>query len=299
MVAEPPAAQILFVTHDGAVSMPAPLYRCSAGAGGCLGTRRLHPVEVGCFPSTPQLPTVWYDLQLLQLAHNLKTAAALACNALVQALARQHGDNGFDAAVSAAALQHIGTALEHWYAAQCQATSPSGLGVTGISSDPCGRCPCCHRTCASASADACLGLKRFRNVARASQGLAPANLQTPFVAEAQVQQQLERHGKLDPAALERPACADFKAASTDTRRAALYDRMGVAAVVCRHGFVLTACSLFTEENHTYYLIMVDELLRYYGGSGPQPAAGDAATRQRHVGVLHVDIACQFEATLRR
>jgi hypothetical protein len=49
-----------------------------------------------------------------------------------------------------------------------------------------------------------------------------------------------------------PACSNFKAAAVTAADAPKYDRTGVAAFMCRHGFVLSACIMTGPENFTYY-----------------------------------------------
>ena len=42
-------------------------------------------------------------------------------------------------------------------------------------------------------------------------------------------------------------CSDFRADKEDGKKSASFDRTGVLAVGCRHGFVLAMCNLFTGE----------------------------------------------------
>ena len=42
-------------------------------------------------------------------------------------------------------------------------------------------------------------------------------------------------------------CSDFRADKEDGKKSASFDRTGVLAVGCRHGFVLAMCNLFTSE----------------------------------------------------
>lgn len=121
--------------------------------------------------------------------------------------------------------------------------------------------------------------------------LAPLNKQTCFIPEAEVQAKLEALGKMPSLQLQAPVCAAFKAdvpkpRAPDTKAA--YDRYGVAAFVCRHEFMVVSCSLFTHENHGYYLLMMDKLLEEFGPGS-----------ERQLDVAFMDIACQFESSLRQ
>ncbi len=63
----------------------------------------------------------------------------------------------------------------------------------------------------------------------------------------------------------------------------VFDIMGMAALVCRHEFVMTAVNLFTEENFAYYDIMLADVLQQY-----------SQENGRRLQCFFLDIACQFK-----
>ncbi len=71
-----------------------------------------------------------------------------------------------------------------------------------------------------------------------------------------------------------------------------YDRTGVAAILCRHGFVMRACTMFGPENFTYYEFMLSDSLKAY-------CAQDARVAGRSLKFVYVDVACKMENMLER
>ncbi|KAG2435357.1 hypothetical protein HXX76_007430 [Chlamydomonas incerta] len=105
-----------------------------------------------------------------------------------------------------------------------------------------------------------------------------------WVPEEAVATRLEQRQKLARVEaglqLEGAACSDFKAAKEASSRTANYDRMGVAALVCRHGFVVSMASLMTPENFVYYELLLEAVA----------AKMDLAA----VKAVFLDVACKFE-----
>ncbi len=110
--------------------------------------------------------------------------------------------------------------------------------------------------------DACLGITRLRAAGSSSHELRPFFTDGPFLSNALVQHHVAERQNLDVNLLT-PACADFQAVGSLGRRSKYFDIMGMAALVCRHEFVMTAVNLFTEENFAYYDLMLAEVLKQY------------------------------------
>jgi hypothetical protein len=62
---------------------------------------------------------------------------------------------------------------------------------------------------------------------------------------------------------------------------------GVAAFICRHGFVMRAVTMTTAENYTYYEVMLEDILRAYNKEG------------RQLSFVFVDVACRMDRMLGR
>lgn len=104
--------------------------------------------------------------------------------------------------------------------------------------------------------------------------------------EGVVQQRLEQRKKISKEVdLDAASCADFKAAKVAGIRSAHYDRMGIAAFVCRHGFVASMASLMTPENFVYYEVLLE--------------AVNKKMALEDVDVAFLDVACKFEAYYER
>lgn len=94
------------------------------------------------------------------------------------------------------------------------ATRAVGMrGVRRVCGGPGHVCPCCWRTCIAAIADACLGLTQLRSAGRASDFLQAILPYSPFIPNAEVKAHLAERKQMDPAALERPMCSQFTAAT--------------------------------------------------------------------------------------
>ncbi|GLC39795.1 hypothetical protein PLESTM_000942800 [Pleodorina starrii] len=107
-----------------------------------------------------------------------------------------------------------------------------------------------------------------------------------FVPEAVVRDRLEQRRKFaSEVHLDAASCSDFKAAKFMGSRNAFYDRMGVAAFVCRHGFVASMASLMTPENFVYYEVMLEAL--------------NEKMALEEVDVIFLDVACKFEGYYNR
>lgn len=75
------------------------------------------------------------------------------------------------------------------------------------------QCPACYKTCVAAMADACVGLTQLKAAGRATDFLEPQRNHSPFMGDPGVKDLLLERKRLDPAALERPLCAEFAAAA--------------------------------------------------------------------------------------
>ena len=107
--------------------------------------------------------------------------------------------------------------------------------------------------------------------------------QGPFISDEAVQHMLEQQRNLPADLWQHVSCVDFKAVGTLGRRAGVLDVLGMAALVCRHEFTMVACNLFTEENFSYYDLMLSQVLKQYTeGNG------------RRLVCFFLDIACQFK-----
>ena len=82
--------------------------------------------------------------------------------------------------------------------------------------------------------------------------------------------------------------SSFKADKVFGGRREQYDQLGIAAVVCRHEFVLSMCSMPTDENFTYYNVMFADLLNSY-----------CAQNERSIQFMFMDIACRLAPTYRK
>lgn len=146
------------------------------------------------------------------------------------------------------------------------------------------QCPCCWRTCQAAMGDACLGIVRLRAAASNSHSLQPFHSNGPFLCDDVVRNFVASRQKINIDLLTSPACAEFQAIGSLGRRSKVFDVMGLAAIVCRHEFVMVCVNLFTEENFAYYDLMLEHLLAQYPGKDG---------KQLHC--FFLDIACQFKA----
>jgi hypothetical protein len=154
-------------------------------------------------------------------------------------------------------------------------------------------CPACWRTCVAVCADSCMGMRRFSQSAPNQRGHEPLISSTPFMSEATVAAaQARRSDAADSSEASAAACSDFKAADPSAAEAKKYDRTGVTAFLCRHGFVMRACTMRGPENFTYYETMLIDILKAY--CGPQASAAG-----RSLKFIYVDVACKMEAMLKR
>ena len=276
-----PRGCVFYIGLNGAVTVPRPSFRCSR----CSYVLRLHPSDVGCFPSSPDSPGAWFDTTLLDFIHDMRTRAPYSAgntSAILQhlscggpAVPRTYAD----AAVSAAT---------HWAFVQGNmAAEVLGLesGPLDGQAGPWAECPCCWRRCPMLSTDACLGFRRFRKSAASSLLLQPLSTGDLFIPAATVRARLAQRKGTQSALLEPGACADFKAAKLFGRRHAHYDQLGIAAIVCAHGFVVSMTNLYTPENFTYYELLLE--------------SANSKVGLDNVDVLFMDVACSFEVYYKR
>jgi hypothetical protein len=127
-----------------------------------------------------------------------------------------------------------------------------------------------------------VGITRLRAAGSSSHALQPFFTDGPFLSNALVQHHVAECQNLDVNLLT-PARADFQAVGSLGRRSKYFDIMGMAALVCRHEFVMTAVNLFTEENFAYYDLMLADVLKQY-----------SQENGRHLQCFFLDIACQFK-----
>jgi hypothetical protein len=162
--------------------------------------------------------------------------------------------------------------------------TPLEPGVSG--------CPCCYKTCVAACGDACMGMARFSKCAQRQEDLLPIGDYSAFVPDAKVAlAQEQRKARLASGAKDQieplQTCSDFKAATSGAKTSQVYDITGVAAFVCRHGFVLRAATMTSAENYTYYEVQLEDILRWYSAPG------------RQLCFIFVDVACRMQPTLNR
>ncbi len=262
-----------YITVTGSITVDMPHYKCR----GCSFERWIGPAEIGCFPSTPQRTAAFYDEELLKLTDTIRLKSAYSATALAGVLEELHKSNGLQSKCST--LEALSTAALHWANTQellrsesCAADAAPVDGGNNWSD-----CPACSRGCVALSGDACLGLRRFAAAASSSMDLQPLVQPSPFLPEADVAERLHAYNPKYQIGEDSASCGNFKAATVTGRKAANYDRMGIAALVCRHGFVVNACSLMTNENFLYYEVLLEEAL--------------ARVRPKAV---FLDVACKFE-----
>ncbi|EFJ39608.1 hypothetical protein VOLCADRAFT_100765 [Volvox carteri f. nagariensis] len=297
---------VRFVAVQGSIEAPYPCFRCRHCPAQLPFVRQVHPLEIGCFPSTPDRPVAWFDWGLMQQVCFLRAESPCSASAYSKMLQRQHAINGLP--TPAGIADAVGTAAAHWDRVQSLMRTCELLGVDDIlalepsnatrgasTSDAAagavaaaggGRwmdCPACWRQCVAVSGDACLGLRHFKAAASGSLDLQPLAAGDLFISEKLVMERLKERGKMaDPDAV---SCSKFKAAKVFGRRAANYDRLGVAAFACRHGFVPAMVSLHTEEDFVYYEVLLEALKQRM----------DLAS----VKAVFLDVACKFEGYYKR
>lgn len=118
---------ILLCSLGGSVSVPFPVLSCEE----CNAQMRVHPLDVDCFPSSPISPSVWYDQQLIQFAHQLQIAGALALGKLVQAILGLHSTNGCTTPKSA--FKGLAAALLQWAAMKAAVQQEISEGMQTLS----------------------------------------------------------------------------------------------------------------------------------------------------------------------
>ena len=143
----------------------------------------------------------------------------------------------------------------------------------------------------------------MRSAACNMHNIQPFHANGPFIPDEDVQHFLENQrdlpsdlwqpvscidfkavGTLGRSDLWQPvSCIDSKAVGTLGRRAGVLDILGMAALVCRHEFTMIVANLFTEENFSYYDIMLSQVSQQY-----------AEGEDRRLVCLFLDIACQFK-----
>ena len=173
----------------------------------------------------------------------------------------------------------------HFAGAQSEANKLDNLEVPGMfAKQPASwqRCPCSWRTCQAVMGDACLGMTRLRAAATNSHSLLPFHTNGLFIPDEDVRQHVATRQNMDVNLLT-PCCAHFQAVGSLSKRSKHFDIMGIAALVCRHEFVMAAVNLFTEENFAYYDIMLDRLLKQY-----------SEENGKQLICFFLDIACQFK-----
>lgn len=181
-------------------------------------------------------------------------------------------------------LRHLSHVAQVWHMMMERVQHLHRAGIQPIVQGGLVDCPACFRECVAVSGDACMGLRRFKKSATASRGLPSLHHSTPFLSEAHVQQKLaELRADDDTHAIAEGDCAKFKAAPAilSGNRSQHYDRLGVAALCCRHEHVLQACSLHSEENYTYYEILLLPVMTAYCS----PA------HKRKLSFFYLDVAC--------
>jgi hypothetical protein len=88
--------------------VPFPVYACSS----CGFQRVMHPIEAGCFPVTPEAPSVWFDDMLMWLSYQVRLNGAMALSK-TPSLLDLHSANGCSTAPFS--FKHLGAALVQAY----------------------------------------------------------------------------------------------------------------------------------------------------------------------------------------
>jgi hypothetical protein len=267
------SSSIMYVGMEGRVRVHKPCMACTA----CQHATAVHPVSINCFPASPTAATTWYDHDMLAYFSSLRAVNATASYAWFEAVATVHQSNGFD--TEASHMRSLPGAASIWQTVQQKVKEESERGMEPIVEGGMAGCPACYATCQAVSADGCQGLRRFKQAAKDSKELPP-KLNGPFIPDEEVKVALDARCTDQPT-VEAAECAIFKADDVVGQRAANYDQMGVAGMVCRHGFVQAMCTMTTTENHTYYHLMLDKLLAAYSNPG------------RSVRLGFIDIACKL------
>ncbi|KAF5825424.1 hypothetical protein DUNSADRAFT_10214, partial [Dunaliella salina] len=126
-------------------------------------------------------------------------------------------------------------------------------------------------------------LRQLRHVGTASAGQQSLMKNPLFVPSSDVAAELQGHQRdgLVSAHTEQD-CAQFKAATVTGTRREHYKCLGVGAGCCKHGKILIAASLLSEESTGYYVTVLERFFKAYN-----------ETNGRSASLVFMDIACQF------
>lgn len=184
------------VTYLGALgTLTVPTWQCEC----CHDVFSPHPASVGCFPSTPTQPSVWYEVKVHQLYQRFGLLEGLSATAYLSALQRNHEYWTDESKVitvtgyedSFCGFLTLMTDLEQL----------SNLGFKDVDIGPFSDCPICapggEPYPRSIAIDAFTKCNHFRKCGMATRHIPP-NLNSffsPDGAEAEVRE-LEGQGKL-------------------------------------------------------------------------------------------------------
>ncbi len=224
-----------------------PIFACPHE--GCQKTHQVHPVSAWCFPATPTQPKVWFEEQLISIAIKTQLAAPYSSRALsdmVLQLQEEYALPG-QPAPKRSVLRQLSKAALMWELVRERVNGLHRAGIAPIVEGGYIYCPCCYKQCGGVSGDCSLGMRRFREAAKASRDLPAFSIQSRFIPEAEVRAELQQLRESVPE-LELPQCVDFKADTSilSGKRVAYYDRLGLGCFCCRHEHVL-----IVSESHTY------------------------------------------------
>lgn len=185
----PATTSITFCAPLGTVLVAIPCKTCSC----CQHCTRLHPVEMGCFPATPDIPEVWYSNEFMLNTIALRTTATIPMCLWVETVVKMHKNNGFETKKSV--FDNLERAVAMYQIIHNGLNADESLGLRPIVSGGFLSCPCCYRKCHALCGDACLGLRHFRKVAYRSKNISPLEQATPFVPAAVVMDALNLRGE--------------------------------------------------------------------------------------------------------
>ncbi|GIL44334.1 hypothetical protein Vafri_1844 [Volvox africanus] len=122
-----------YVTVDGSIEVSYPCFKCRHCPSQLPAVRQIHPLEIRCFPSTPDLPAAWYDGSLMQQVCFLRAESPCSTSAFSRMLQRQHSANRLPTPTGITDGITVGTAAAHWDRVQSLMRTSEFLGVD---SDP-------------------------------------------------------------------------------------------------------------------------------------------------------------------
>jgi hypothetical protein len=257
-----------------------------------------HALDGLCWPSTPVRETVWFTIQLLGIYSTIQDKSPVACDAFclsINELHKNYATSPAESDIKATTLwRHYNVSVMYYRTLQRLVSSFHQFGVAPIGAGF-NRCPSCFADCHSVHADACLGMTRYKQSARASISLPPRTLMNPelkhlFIDDNDVNQLKKekdsesRTQKKEPG-VGCPSSRHKAAQALGSSRALSLDIFGLGAVTCRHAYPVLLFNLKTEESPRYYALVLQRLADIF--------------RNGSLKFFYVDIACIVDKHIRR